>query len=406
MVEGCDTFTVEKDRSSILNKTYQMIMLPKFYQSCFQSLLTPMQYTMLQILVMLLQFHKTVTIEKLATVFPQPTLFESRRRSIQRFLLLPQMSIKLLWFPILKRWVKISRLKKGKQITCAIDRTGWRDQNVFVISLIEERRAIPIYWLILPQRGCSNLREQQALIRPVLQLFKGYSILLLGDREFHSVKLANWLASKRISFVLRQKQGTYIRQENQTYQRLTSLGLVPGVSFFLSGIQATKQKGFGRFNLAAYYPRKYRGKVEPSGWYLLTNLSNKSAAIKAFKQRSGIEAMFKDCKTGGYNLEASYASGQRLIALILLIAIAYSCAILAGRKARSLGLQKYVGRLQELQRTSRRHSSFWVGLYGQLWVGAMEQWADLAQQLMRTKPNKLPHFQQGLRAMTLIQSAL
>jgi hypothetical protein len=180
--------------------------------------------------------------------------------------------------------------------------------------------------------------------------------------------------------------------------------LVPGVSFFLSGIQVTKQKGFGQFNLAAYYPRKYRGKVEPSGWYLLTNLNNKSVAIKAFKQRSGIEAMFKDCKTGGYNLELTYASEQRLIALILLIAIAYSCAILAGRKTRSLGLQKYVGRLQELQRTSRRHSTFWVGLYGQLWVGAMEQWADLAIELMRTKPNKLPYFQQGLRAMSLIQS--
>jgi hypothetical protein len=29
---------------------------------------------MLEILLMLLQFHKTVTIEKLATVFPQPLL--------------------------------------------------------------------------------------------------------------------------------------------------------------------------------------------------------------------------------------------------------------------------------------------------------------------------------------------
>lgn len=128
-----------------------------------------------------------------------------------------------------------------------------------MISLIEDRRAIPIYWLLLPKRGASNLREQQALIRPVLQLFKGYSILILGDREFHSVRLANWLASKRISFVLRQKQGTYICQENQSDQRLTTLGLVPGVSFFLCGIQATKQKGFGFFNLAGYYPRKYRG---------------------------------------------------------------------------------------------------------------------------------------------------
>ncbi|WP_253274488.1 hypothetical protein [Nostoc sp. PCC 7107] len=174
----------------------------------------------------------------------------------------------------------------------------------------------------------------------------------------------------------------------------------------MTGIQATKQKGFANFNLAGYYKRKYRGVVEPAGWFLLTNLDSLKDAIKAFKLRSGIEAMFKDCKTGRYNLESTYADGQRLIALILLIAIAYTCAILVGRNSRSSGLQKYVGRLKELQRLHRRHSAFWIGLYGQLWVGAMEFWADLAHELMRLKPSKLPYFQQGLRAMTLIQSAL
>lgn len=361
---------------------------------------------MLEILVMLLQFHKTVTIEKLATVFPQPILFESRRRSIQRFLLLPQLSIKFLWFAILKHWVKIYKLKKGKRLTFAIDRTQWRDQNVFVISLIEDKRAIPVYWLSLPKRGCSNLREQKALIRPVLQVFKEYRILVLGDREFHSVKLAHWLHSKGIEFVLRQKQGTYVGQANQSYQRLSSLGLEPGVSFFIQDIQVTKQKGFGKFNLAFYYKRKYRGQVEPSGLYLLTNLDSLQVATKAFKRRSGIEAMFKDCKTGGYNLASSHAESQRLIALILLIAIAYTCAVKVGRICRNMGLQKYVGRQQELKRINRRHSAFWLGLYGCLWVGAIEFWNELAFELMRLKPEKLPYFQQGLRAMALIQSAL
>jgi hypothetical protein len=109
---------------------------------------------------------------------PQPILLESRRRSIQRFLLLPQLSVKCLWFPLLKHWVKISKLTKSKRLTFAIDRTQWRDQNVFVVSLIEDKRAIPVYWLSLPKRGSSNLREQKALLRPVLQLFKEYRILV------------------------------------------------------------------------------------------------------------------------------------------------------------------------------------------------------------------------------------
>ena len=94
------------------------------------------------------------------------------------------------------------------------------------------------------------------------------------------------------------------------------------------------------------------------------------------------------------------------MALILLIVIAYSCAVLAGQNSRNLGLQKYVGCLKELKRYTRRHSTFWIGLSDQLWVGAIEFWVDLAHDFMRLQPRKLPYFQKDIRAMTLIQPAL
>ena len=46
-------------------------------------------------------------------------------------------------------------------------------------------------------------------------------------------------------------------------------------------------------------------KTEP--WYLLTNIENLDEVIKIYRSRMSIEAMFKDCKTGGYNLEGSQA---------------------------------------------------------------------------------------------------
>ena len=61
-------------------------MLPQFYQTQLQNRLNPTQYLTLQLLVGLLQFHKQVRIERLAALFPQPILYESRRRNIQRFL--------------------------------------------------------------------------------------------------------------------------------------------------------------------------------------------------------------------------------------------------------------------------------------------------------------------------------
>ena len=56
-------------------------------------------------------------------------------------------------------------------------------------------------------------------------------------------------------------------------------------------------------------------------------------------------------------------------------------------------------------RKSKRHSNFWVGSYGLLWVAGMEFWSGLAEELIINKPNKLPFFQRGQQAMTLIKTA-
>jgi hypothetical protein len=229
----------------------------------------------------------------------------------------------------------------------AIDRTQWRLNNLFVISLSWEQRAIPLYWQILSKRGCSNIQEQQALIRPILRLLKNYEIMILGDRDFGSVKLAKWLRDKKSKFVLRVKQERYIQSEGQEYQHLSELGLIPGIWFYLTGVNVTKQKGFGKFDVAGYWQRKYRDKSASQGWSLLTNVTSLKLAIASFKCRSGIEAIFKDCKTGGYNFENCHACNDRLKSLVLLIAIAYTCAILKGRQIKQMGVHKYIGRIQK-----------------------------------------------------------
>ncbi len=75
--------------------------------------------------------------------------------------------------------------------------------------------------------------------------------------------------------------------------------------------------------------------------------------------------MFRYFKSGGYNLEDTNVAGERLISLILLITLAYSSATFQGRKIKNLGVQKYVGRVKESGRIQRRHSSFYIGLYGE-----------------------------------------
>ncbi|MEG4144291.1 hypothetical protein QUA17_28455 [Microcoleus sp. Pol7_B1] len=54
------------------------------------------------------------------------------------------------------------------------------------------------------------------------------------------------------------------------------------------------------------------------------------AALDAYKQRMGIEEMFRDCKTGGYDLEGTSLKGNRLINMILLMTRSYREAIFQG----------------------------------------------------------------------------
>ena len=75
-------------------------------------------------------------------------------------------------------------------------------------------------------------------------------------------------------------------------------------------------------------------------------------------------AMFRDCKSGGYNLEGSQANEQRLTNLILLIAIAYTASCLVGLKIRNSGQTEYINRLKLEGKNRPRHSYFWTGLYG------------------------------------------
>lgn len=55
--------------------------------------------------------------------------------------------------------------------------------------------------------------------------------------------------------------------------------------------------------------------------------------------------MFKNCKTGGYNLEGSQTNTQGLTNLILLIAIAYIASCYRGKLIKKLGDQNKIFRL-------------------------------------------------------------
>ncbi|MBW4418960.1 MAG: IS4 family transposase [Myxacorys californica WJT36-NPBG1] len=379
-------------------------MLPQFYQACVQAQLSQAQFITLQMLVELLQRERCITLERLAMLFAQPIQFESRRRNLQRFLSLPPLQPKAMWFPIVKHWVK-QQYGRGKQLCLAIDRTQWQDHNLLMVSLIHGKRAIPLYWRLLDKQGQSNLDEQKSVIAPVLRLLHGYRLVLLGDREFHSIALAAWCVRQRIGFVFRLPKSTTVKTaENSDFERLDALPQSPGTTQFHVQLQVTQKTGFGKHNLALRWKRQHRSDKANEVWYLLTNLETAEAALKRYALRFRIEGMFKDFKSGGYDMEHCHVNHERFLALLGLIAIAYTISTERGTRIRRQHVQQYVARVNSNRRI-RQHSNFWIGLYGTLWIDAMDAWSVWAERLMRLKPQKRSFFLRGLRALSLIQSA-
>lgn len=380
-------------------------MIPKLYHAHLSKKLTHSNYLLTILLIQVVQSIKEVTLESMATKLAIPIKFESRRKKIQRFLSEDEWTLDNIWLSLVIDWIKGS-VKQNKVVYLAIDRTKWQSNNILMVSIIWRKRAIPIYWKMLDKQGNSTLENQQFVLTPVFDALSDYKLIVLGDREFCSVTLGNWLKEKKVDFCLRLKKNVCIKIEEELWAELKMLGLEPGNSFFNQEVTIRKTAPIRGFNLAGKWLGKYRNITTKEPWYILTSLADIQTAVDAYAKRFGIEEMFRDFKGGGYNLERTNLTGERLSKLLILLSLAYLKSIIQGREIKSKQVQEYLSRKTENYRKYARHSTFYIGLWGESWVDSMFSNWQVVVELMSLSPHKLPNYQQGIRAMRLILSAL
>ena len=103
--------------------------------------------------------RKTSEQGGLVRVFPYPISTESRRPRLQRLLDLPSLTIHAILFPLIGYWLTMY-CGVGTRLSIAINRSQWGRVNLFMVRYICERRAIPLYWSLLPKLGNSSFEEQ------------------------------------------------------------------------------------------------------------------------------------------------------------------------------------------------------------------------------------------------------
>ena len=329
----------------------------------------------------------------------------------------------MLWFPIIKAALKSEfrekhlnreqrrkrskfRLKTKNYVAVALDRTQWRDRNLLMVTIIWGHHALPIYWELLPKLGSSSFREQKRVLGPVLALLKPYPVVVIGDREFHSAQLADWLRVRGVNVVFRQKKSAFVATSCQPGKSLKTQGFKSGESHFFKNVTLQKFAPIHGFNLGVYWQKIHRGKKVKKPWYLLTTLDNPKLVKQLYQARWGIEMMFRDCQSGGYNMESTRVDSTRFLALVLLITFAYWLATLGGHEWEANHLVAYLGRSEKTPNNFPHHSIFGLGLSGYAWSQSLVFWQEEMLALMALKPHKAHNFRQGLNALSLVQQSV
>ena len=291
---------------------------------------------------------QTVCLTRIASLFPSEAQIASRYHRIRRFF------CGYSFDPSDLSQIVISLAKKAgarSPFVLAFDRTEWHlgkvPINVFMIGIVHERVVFPLLWTILEKPGSSNTTERINLLEKVVALLGKENIaFVVGDREFVSEGLLDWLVTEKIGFRLRLRQDILLtngqgkkvaagwllrRFRIGSEERLAGRRECLGKSVFVSGMRFRNEKNEIEF---------------------LIIVSNEPARLCDYGLRWSIENLFSGLKSRGFDLESTHLlHSERLSRLLSVLAIAFSWSVVVGEavyegtKQAGKALKKGHGRL-------------------------------------------------------------
>lgn len=211
-----------------------------------------------------------------------------------------------------------------------IDRTNWQfgivDINFLVLSIRWHNIGIPVYWIMLHNKGGNSSSEQSiALVRWFISNFNTKIINIYADREFPSVEFISWLIHKEqnLNFIFRCKNS--INASNG--DKRISIKKLYGQLLHQQHRSVVEKRIRRIFGNRLYISARINEKHDYV--FLISNQYHKDP-FELYSHRWNIETMFGNFKSKSFDIESTHMTKHnRLSALFLLMAIAYcySCKL-------------------------------------------------------------------------------
>ena len=294
-----------------------------------------------------LLLSETICFDRWKTRLPLAhCLAASWQRRCQRWLSNRRIDVEVLYGPLVL-WAIQQWQNPGHSLHLALDTTMlWNRCCVVVLSVVCHGRAIPLLWQTLEHPSASvSASVSITLLEKADQLLAGFeSITLLADRAFPCDELIAWFRGRpRWSYVMRLRGDTEIHgtaaplgcQVRRLHLRRGQCRGFRGVRLWTDGSQSV--------NLVIAYPT---GLPVEEPWYLISSAEPSLDRVWSYAQRFCCEQLFRDQKSGVFQLASSrLRDPQRIDRLLLVVAI----AVLAG------SLQGYALSLADLRRQVDPH---------------------------------------------------
>jgi hypothetical protein len=248
-----------------------------------------------------------------------------------------------------------------------IDRTNWMfgkvDINFLVLSLRWHNIAIPIYWIMLDNKGGNSSSQQRIdLIKWFIDNFKNIPIdNIYADREFPSIMFISWLIHKdrNINFIFRSKGSLTASDGNRKIS----------LSKLYNKLLSQQRKFTIERNIRRIFGNRLyiSARVNEKGefMFLVSNQFHEDP-FALYARRWNIETMFGNFKTKSFNLESTHITQfQRLAALFTLLAICYCYCCKIGYIANQIKpITNKKVKLQNAKKISRPEFTFFkYGFY-------------------------------------------
>jgi hypothetical protein len=211
----------------------------------------------------------------------------------------------------------------GRTLVLIIDQSQINTEHQMVmVSLRVGGRALPLAWRVKKTSGAIGFAEQRAALDRVAALLPaGVRPVLMGDRFYGSPALIAWCRAQGWDWRLRLKQDLLVFEAGG---ETTLADCFTRGEHLLSDVELTEQR-------ARTHGAMVHEAGPPEPWIIA--LSQPPSVPRAFDYglRWGIEAMFSDFKTRGFNLEDSQITRtDRLDRLVLVLSLALYWAVSTG----------------------------------------------------------------------------